>query len=267
MSPEKISKRQERRAKMQREQKRQRMIILGLIGLGAVLLVLAIALPQLRSVDDIITVTPAALPQVDGLSAGDPNAPVTIDVFEDFQCSACQFFTESIEPLVIENLVATGKARYVFHNYSFLDGNGAGNNGESDQAANASMCANEQGKFWEMHDLLFQNQGQLAPDKYDGWAKQLGLDVAKFQAARGAEATRSRVEEDVWLGARVAQQGTPTLYVNCRQVVGAQPYDAFQKIVDEQLARAADLRKAGVKVDGAFYDRICEDNVKNPQRG
>jgi protein-disulfide isomerase len=90
MSPEKVSKRQERRAKMQRQQQRQRLMIIGFIALGAALLVFAVVWPQLRSVGEIVTVTPAALPNADGLSLGDPNAPVTIDVFEDFQClSAC----------------------------------------------------------------------------------------------------------------------------------------------------------------------------------
>ena len=81
------------------------------------------------------------------------------------------------------------------------------------------------------------------------------------------EATRARVDEDARQGARVAPQGTPTLYVNCRPVVGAQPYEVFQRIVDEELARATELRKAGVKVDAAFYEKICEENVKRAQKG
>ncbi|MGZ9235209.1 MAG: thioredoxin domain-containing protein, partial [Anaerolineales bacterium] len=97
MSPEKISKRQERRVKMQRQQQQQRLMISGLIVLGAALVVFAVVWPQLQSVDDIITVTPVALPNADGLSLGDANAPVTIDVFEDFQCSACKIFTENTE--------------------------------------------------------------------------------------------------------------------------------------------------------------------------
>ncbi len=126
MSPEKISKRQERREKMQRQQQRRRLITIGLIALGAALVVLAVVIPQLLPVGEIVTVTPAALPNADGLSLGDPNAAATIDVFEDFQCPACRRFTESTEPLIIQNLVATGKARYVFHHYPFLDGDGVG---------------------------------------------------------------------------------------------------------------------------------------------
>lgn len=242
MSPEKISKRQERRAKMQREQQRQRMIILGLIGLGAVLLVLAIALPQLRSVDDIITVTPAALPQADGLSVGDPNAPVTIDVFEDFQCPACQFFTESIEPLVIENLVATGKARYVFHNYSFLDGNGAGSNGESDKAANASMCANEQGKFWEMHSIMYanwngENQGAFSDRRLQAMAESLGLDMDAFNTCFDTNKYEAEIQADFDLGEEMGVTGTPTVFVNGARVGAPGKIASYQEI--EQAVNAA----------------------------
>ena len=242
MSPDKINKRQERRAKMQREQRRQRMIIIGLIGLGAVLLVLAIALPQLRSVDDIITVTPAALPQADGLSVGDPNAPVTIDIFEDFQCPACQFFTESIEPLVIENLVASGKARYVFHNYSFLDGNGAGSNGESDKAANASMCANEQGKFWEMHSIMYanwngENQGAFSDRRLQAMAETLGLDIDAFNTCFDANKYEAEIQADFDLGEEMGVTGTPTVFVNGARVGAPGKIASYQEI--EQAVNAA----------------------------
>src|SRR5512138_2034855 len=155
MSPEKSSKRQERRAKMQREQQRQRLLLIGGIVLVAALLVFVVIWPQIKSTGTIITVTPAASSNAKGLSLGDAKAPATIDVFEDFQCPACQYFTQSVEPLIIKNLVNTGKARYVFHNYPFLDDRVAASGGESDQAANAAMCANEQGKFWEMHATLY----------------------------------------------------------------------------------------------------------------
>jgi protein-disulfide isomerase len=134
-------------------------------------------------------------------------------------------------------------------------------------AAIASEAAREQGKFWEMHDLMFQNQSRLSPAQYDAWAAELKLDPKRFQAAVASPATRARVEEDARIGARVASQGTPTLYVNCRPVVGAQPYDVFQKIVDVELARAAELKKSGAKVDAAFYERICDENVKRARAG
>ena len=244
MSPEKVSKRQERRAKMQREQQRQRMIILGLIGLGAVLLVIAIVLPQIRSADDIVTVTPAALSESDGLSVGDPNAPVTIDVFEDFQCPACRFFTESIEPLIIENLVATGKARYVFHNYPFLDGNGAGSSGESDQAANASMCANEQGKFWEMHSILYanlegENRGAFSDRRLQAMAESIGLDKEAFNACFEANKYEDDIQADFDLGDQMGVSGTPTVFVDSVRVGQPGKIASYQEIEQAVAEHAA----------------------------
>ena len=189
---------------------------------------------------------------------GPRNAPVTVVVFSDFQCPFCSRVEPSLTQL---QKTYPAEVRVVWKNLP-LD-----MHPQAKPAAIAAEAAREQGKFWEMHDLLFQNQGQLAPAQYDTWAKQLGLDMAKFQAASAAPGTRARVEEDAKLGARVAPQGTPTLYVNCRPVVGAQPYEVFQNLVDEQLARTAELRKAGAKVDGSFYERICEDNLKNPAKG
>jgi protein-disulfide isomerase len=222
MSPEKISKRQERRARMARQQHRQRLAVIGLIVLGAALVVFAVVWPQLRPVGEIITVTPAALPNADGLSLGD-NTFVTIDVFEDFQCSACKRFTDNTEPLIIQNLVAAGKARYVYHNYSFLDGEGAGNGGESDQAANASMCANEQGKFWEMHSILFanwnsENQGAFSDRRLQAMAESIGLDMNAYNSCFSANKYEAEIQADFDLGKEMGVSGTPTVFVNGRRV-------------------------------------------------
>jgi protein-disulfide isomerase len=219
MSREKVSKRQERRQRMQRQQQRQRLITIGLIALGASLIVLAVIAPQLRGVGEIITVTPASLPNVDGLSLGDANAPVTIDVFEDFQCPACKYFTESVQPLVIENLVATGKARYVFHNYPFIDGGGAGSSGESDQAANAAMCASEQGKFWEMQGILYanwngENQGTFNNRRLQAFAEALELDMNAFNSCFDANKYEAEIQADFELGEQMGVSGTPTVFVN-----------------------------------------------------
>lgn len=240
MSPEKVSKRQERRAKMQRQQQRQRLIVIALIVLGAALVVFAVVWPQIRPTGEIVPVTPAALPNADGLSLGESGAPATIDVFEDFQCPACQFFTQSIEPLVIENLVSTGKARYVFHNYSFLDGDGAVNGGESDQAANASMCASEQGKFWEMHGTLYanwngENQGAFSDRRLRAMAESLGLDMNAFNDCFNANKYEDEIQADFDLGQEMGVSGTPTVFVNGVRV--GQPgkiasYQEIQQAVD-----------------------------------
>ena len=223
MSPEKTSKRQQRREQVQRQQQRQRLFIIGGIVVVAALVVLALVAPQLQSVGDIVTVTPAALPNADGLSLGEASAPATIDVFEDFQCPACQYFTQNVEPIVIENLVKTGKARYVFHNYPFIDGNGANNGGESDQAANAAMCANDQGKFWDMHATLYanwngENQGNLSDRRLQAMAESAGLDTSAFNSCFNANKFKSDIQADFDKGRDMGVNGTPTVFVNGTQV-------------------------------------------------
>jgi protein-disulfide isomerase len=223
MSPEKVSKRQERRARQQRQQQRQRLMLIGGIVVVAALVVFALVYPNVKSVGEIITVTPATLPNPDGSSLGDTSAPATIDIFEDFQCPACRSFTESIEPLVIKNLVATGKARYVFHNYPFIDGNGVGNGGESDQAANAAMCANEQGKFWDMHAIIYanwngENQGNLNDRRLQAMAESIGLDMNAFNDCFNANKYKSEIQADFDRGSKMGVNGTPTVFVNGSQV-------------------------------------------------
>lgn len=237
MSRQKLSKREERRAKMQRQQQRQRLMIIGLIALGASLLVFAIVWPQIRSVGEIVTVTPIALPDADGLSLGDASAPVTIDVFEDFQCPACKTFTENIEPLVVQNLVATGNARYVFHNYPFLDGNGAGSSGESDQAASAAMCANEQGKFWEMHSILYanlggENRGAFSDRRLQAMAESIELDMDEFNACFNANEYEEQIQADFDLGQDMGVSGTPTVFVNGVRVGQPGRIASYQEIED-----------------------------------
>jgi len=223
MSPEKVSKRQQRREQMQRQQQRQRLILIGLIVLGAALVVFAIVYPNLKSVGEIITVTPATLPKADGLSLGEASAPATIDVFEDFQCPACKSFSETTEPLIIENLVSTGKARYVFHNYPFIDDNtNPLGGGESDQAASAAMCANEQGKFWEMHSILYanwngENQGNLSDRRLQAMAESLGLDMNAFNACFNANKYESEIQADFNKGKEMGVSGTPSVFVNGNQ--------------------------------------------------
>jgi protein-disulfide isomerase len=237
MSREKVSKRQERRERMQRQQQRQRLITIGVITFVAALLVFLVVWQPLSAVGEIITVTPAALPNAEGLSLGDPNAPATIDVFEDFQCSACKRFTETIEPLVIENLVSTGKARYVFHNYPFLDGDGAGSSGESDQASNAAMCANEQGKFWEMHASLYanwngENQGMFSNRRLQSMAESIGLDMDAFNSCFNANKLEADIQADFDLGKEMGVSGTPTVFVNGQRAGAANQIASYQEIAD-----------------------------------
>lgn len=220
MTVEKKSKRQERREKMRQQEMRSRLTTIGLITVGALLLVIAFVWPQFTTIDNLIVPEPRTdLPNPDGLSLGDPNAPVVIDVFEDFQCPACQFFSESVEPLIIEYLVKTGKARLVYHNYPFIDGDGASNGGESDQAANASMCANEQGKFWDMKEILYanwngENRGNLSDRRLVAMAEAINLDMDTFNACFDANTYRDDIQAAFEYGQELGVSGTPSAFVN-----------------------------------------------------
>ncbi len=241
MSQSKKHQQHAQQARARKQRARTRLLTILLISVASVILVLAAIQPQLKSVGTIVTVTPISLPNPNGLSLGEANAPVIIDVFEDFQCPACQYFTESIEPLVIQNLVANGKARYVFHNYPFIDGNGAKNGGESDQAANASMCANAQGKFWEMHAILYanwkgENQGNFSNDRLKAMAQNIGLDTNTFNTCFDANQYQAQIQAGFDKGAAMGVQGTPSVFVNGKAVGQPGKIATYDEIMQAVLA-------------------------------
>lgn len=235
MTVEKKSKRQERREKVRKQEMRNRLTTIGLITVGAALLVVAFIWPQFTTIDDLIIPETKTLPNPDGLSLGDPNAPAVIEVFEDFQCPACQFFTESIEPLILQYLVETGKARLVFRHYPFIDGVGAGNGGESDQAANAAMCANEQGKFWDMQTVIYanwngENLGNLSNRRLQAMAEAINLDMNAFNSCFRDNKYRDAIQADFDRAEELGVSGTPSVFVNGNPVGEPGKVASFQEI-------------------------------------
>ncbi len=130
-------------------------------------------------------ITPASIP-TSGRTLGDPNAKVTMDWYEDFQCTGCEAFTHSVEPQLVANYIATGKVKVVYHDFVIIDAKVGGT--ESFDAANAAECANDQGKFWPYHDWLFANQytegsGAFTKDRLKAIAHAMGgLDNARFDS-------------------------------------------------------------------------------------
>jgi protein-disulfide isomerase len=106
------------------------------------------------------------------------------------------------------------------------------------KAAEAGQCAREQGKFWDLHDRLFANQQALQPDALKKHAADSGLDAAKFNACLDTAKYGDRVQEQMGIGTRLGVSSTPAVFVNGRLVNGAQPYDVFTTIIDEELERA-----------------------------
>jgi protein-disulfide isomerase len=176
---------------------------------------------------------PAAVPagaltvRPDDPARGSPQAPVTLVLFSDFQCPFCA----RVEPTLQEVQKAYGdKVRIVWkHQPLSFHPNAL-------PAAEAAEAAREQGKFWQMHDRLFAAQRELSPDTYERIARDLGLDLRRFQEGTRSGKHRARIQEDQQLATRVGALGTPTLFVNGEKVEGAVPFAMLKSVIDRKLA-------------------------------
>jgi protein-disulfide isomerase len=99
------------------------------------------------------------------------------------------------------------------------------------------MAAGAQGKFWEMHDKIFANQQTMDRAHYEQWAQELGLNMARFKADLDSQKYKDQIKADSAEGSKNGANGTPTFFINGIQLVGAQPVDAFKKIIDAELAK------------------------------
>ena len=159
-------------------------------------------------------------------SVGSPDAPITIIEFSDFRCPYCgRFATTTMEPLLEEY------GDYIYFVYRDFPILGA----ESMSAALASECANEQGAFWSYHDLLFANQQNLNRAAYLDFAEQLNLDINAFSGCIDNETYLEEVQQDASTAQQLGLTGTPAFFINGRYVSGAQPYEVFARIIDEEL--------------------------------
>ena len=111
------------------------------------------------------------------------------------------------------------------------------NHSNARPASEAGQCANEQGKFWPYHDKLFANQQRLAPTDLKQYAVDLGLDTSKFNACFDSHKFAPVIDTDIAAGNEVGVNGTPAFLINGRMISGAQPFEAFKKIIDEELER------------------------------
>jgi protein-disulfide isomerase len=212
-----MSKRQLRREKRRRSEMRTRLLTIGLITVGALLVAFVLIYPNVKPAGAVVSITPKAYPQDNMNNMGNPNAPVKLEAWEDFQCPACRNYTSNTEPLLIQNYVATGKAYYTFRQYPFIDNGSVGH--ESDQAANASMCAGEQGRFWDYHEMLFanwngENLGSYADRRLIAFAESLGLDMGKFRSCFSADTYKAQIDKDFSNGIAAGVHSTPSIFVN-----------------------------------------------------
>jgi protein-disulfide isomerase len=248
MSKKKVSKRQLIREKRRRQARMQRFGLIGVVVIGALLVAFTLIYPNLKSVGEIATVEAFPRSMANGTAMGDPNAPVIIDVFEDFQCSACVYYTEETERRISETYVTNGQVYYVFHQYPFLDRASA--NKESQQAANASMCAMEQDKFWEYHDILFanwngNNAGAFSDRRLAAFAETLELDMDLFTTCFEENRYQVEIQADYDLGIEMGVSSTPSIFVNEQLVLNSQGANYIPSYEDIVAAIEAALAETG----------------------
>lgn len=226
---------------------RGRIIAIIVLILGALLIVAAAAWqfwPRINIAAQVTPITPVDRPEPKGLSVGDPNAPVKLDVWEDFQCSACLYFTKNIEPGILDQYVSAGKVYFTFHNYPFIDGD----QGESHDAANAAMCAAAQNRFWDYHDMLFanwlgENAGSYTRPRLVAFAEKLGLDMGAFNKCFNANQYAAEIQKDAAAGAGLGVPPTPGIFVNGNAVQSSAGGDYMPSYNDVAQAIDAVLGK------------------------
>jgi protein-disulfide isomerase len=167
---------------------------------------------------------------------GPRDAAVTIALFSDFQCPFCSKVQGTLAALDKEY---PGKVRVVWKNFPL------GFHENARGAALAAHAAGEQGRFWEMHDKLMQNQKALGPENLEKYAQELGLDLVRWKAAMASPAAAQVVDGDMKQAESLGISGTPTMLINGRKVVGAQPLEALKPIVEEELVKVGSKRRPG----------------------
>lgn len=162
---------------------------------------------------------------------GNPDATVTIVEFSDFECPFCGRFYSQTYGQIKSEYIDTGKVKYVFRDFPL------GFHSKAQKAAEAAECAEEQGKFWEMHDMLFENQNNIAVKDIKGYARDLELDGEAFDECLDSGKYYDEVQEDMADGAGAGVTGTPAFFINGQMLSGAQPFSSFKQVIDAELAK------------------------------
>jgi len=161
----------------------------------------------------------------DSFTMGPKDAAVTIVEWSDFQCPFCAQAADLVHQIVD---AYPNDVQFVFKNYPLPF------HQQGMPAAKAAVAAGKQGKFFEMHDLLFKNIKALAADKYEVWAKEIGLDVAKFKADMESPETAAFVTNEMKQAGEVGVRGTPSFFINGKQPAG-RSFELYKSIIDEEI--------------------------------
>ncbi len=217
MNSERKSKRQERRDKIRKQQSRGRIYMILGITILAIVIVGLVALPGImnatRPMAEVVSIDPGTHPNPNDNSMGDPNAPIKIEEFSDFQCPYCERFHSDTEPQLRQYFIDTGKVLFTYRSMgNWVSQNMGGGNNESEDAAAAAYCAGEQNKYWEMHAMLFANvkgedvgsftdkRSRQSPKRWTAWTSNSSTAALTAASSRTASSR-------TWQTAR--QQASP----------------------------------------------------------
>jgi protein-disulfide isomerase len=247
-----LSKRQAFREKRRRSSVRNRLISIGAIVLGALIIAFFLIYPQIKPIAAVQAPPPQTRPQVARNASGDPKAPVQLTVFSDYQCPFCRNFWQQTEGQVIDSYVKSGKVQFIERSAgNWVSGNIGGGGTESEDAAMAAYCAADQNKFWEMNDSLFTNvlgedAGSFTARRLQAIAQSIGLDMNAYNACFSSDKYQAQVNQDFADARAAGITGTPFFVISysaggqakTTTIDGAQPFSVFQTNLDAALAAA-----------------------------
>jgi protein-disulfide isomerase len=191
------------------------------------------------------------VPLGDAPARGGAQPKVTIVEFSDFQCPYCARVETTLQQLLKDY----GNDLAIFYRHNPLPFHD-----NAMPAALASEAALAQGKFWEMHDMLYANQQTLGPENLQTFAQELGLDPAAFKAALASERGKDRIQADMDLAVKLGARGTPTFFINGRSFTGAQPIEGFKRVIDDELKKA-DAKLAAGTPRPQLYAALTKDGL------
>ena len=202
------------------------------------------------------------MPVGDSYGKGPEHALVTIVEFSEFQCPFCKRVLPTTQKI---HETYGDKVRIVFKH------NPLPFHKDAPLASEAALAAGAQGKFWEMHDALFENQRAISRADIEKYAASIGLDVAKFKAELDSGKHKKAIEADQAVANKFGARGTPNFFINGRKLVGAQPFEQFKKVIDEEIEKAQKLVKAGTPIS-QVYAKLTEKGLDKasapkPSRG
>lgn len=249
------SKRQARRDQIRRREARGRNIFTIVVVGVALFIALLIIIPIIRPISNVTEIEPRSRSQADFNRMGDPNAPIQITEFADYQCPFCERFFNDTEPLLEETYVETGKVYFTYRSAgNWVSGNIGQGKTESEDAAKAAYCAGDQNLYWEMHDMLYANvlgedTGSFVDRRLKAIAEKVpGMDMTQFNDCYDSNKYQDQVDLDFKDAVAAGVQGTPGFIMTytdasgqviTEKIDGAQPFSVFQEKIEAALAAGA----------------------------